>query len=730
MSARRLTMAVLFYAASRDSLPSLAEGGPRRVEKRPWMASLLLFLSVVAVYLANGRTIGSGDTLPARYLPFSILRAHDADLDEFPVLYDEAARQGFPLLDGLPYFLHYRHGHYLSAYSPGAAILALPVYAWPVLAGASAAAWATQLEKLAAVVITALSVVCLFWALTGLVARRWALGIAAIYAFGTSSWSVSSQALWQHGPGQLFLAMLLVCLVRGRHDERWLTYAGFAASAAVVMRSTNVLVAVPVLAWVLCTRPRLTARLILFALPPVAGLALYDLRYFGSILGPAGSTTAPIWAFFTQTQPIEGLWGVLLSPARGLFVYSPVLVFAVVGVLRALGRGPVRLEPLALGVALVVVVVGQWFRWWGGYTWGPRLLADLTPILCFFLYPLTDALDRHRVLKAVFVLLAALSIAAHGLGALFYDTRWDASVDVDRNDAVLWSWKAGPLVFYGREVASTVRRALFATAGRNPTSADSPTRLAASYDIAPIASEAFVGGTVAVSLAATNTGGAVWLAFAPGDRGSVRLGWRWSRDGVHLGEGRALLRLDVWPGQVARFAERVSVPPVPGDYTLTLDLVSELVTWFGGHGPPPVTASVTVRPVDLERVLSTPIGTDGRSPTATISTDRASYRHGDTVQLTVQLRNPGRPGQFDGYLVGQGPEGLVWFYDGQQLSRHLGQGWIAWSRKLPFPARATGRFALASSTLGPGAYRWHVVLTESDTVRRVAQGTTTFSVQP
>jgi hypothetical protein len=697
--------------------------------KWPSAVSLLLFVAVAAVYLANGRTIGSGDTLPARYLPYSLLHERNADLDEFPWLHDEPARRSFPVLDGVPYFLHRRQGHYLSAYGPGPALLALPIYAWPVLAGAPAASWAARLEKFSAAAITALSVVCVFWALAGLVDRRWALGIAAIYAFGTSSWSVSSQALWQHGPSQLFLALLLVCLVRGMRDERWLIAAGFAASAAAVMRATDALVGIPVIAWVLYARPHLALRLVLAALPPLAGLVLYNVGYFGSVLGPAGSTTAPTWAFFTLSPSVDGLAGVLLSPGRGLFVYSPVLIFSVVGLLWGVRRGPMMCRPLALGIVLVLVVVSQWFRWWGGYSWGPRLLADVTPLLCFFLYPLTGALDRHRVVKAAFVLLAALSVAAHGLGAFLYDARWDAAADVDRHHASLWSWRDGPLVFYGREVAAVVGRTLVTERVR-PTSADSPTRLAATYAIKPVAAEAVVGETLAVSLTATNTGEAVWLAAAPGDRGAVRLGWRWSRNGVDLEEGRAPLRSDVFPGGAERFAERISVPAVPGDYTLTIGLVSELVTWFAGPGHGSVTVRVAVKPLDLERMLSTPVGAGPRAVTATISTDRASYARGATIQLTVQLRNPDRPGQFDAYLVGQGPGGVVWFYDGQRLSRLDERAWLAWSRKLPMPARATGRFALPSSALGPGAYRWHVVLTESGTYRPAATGATAFSVEP
>ena len=142
---------------------------------------------------------------------------------------------------------------------------------------------------------------------------RWALVIAVIYAFGTSSWSVSSQALWQHGPSQLFLTFFLFCLVRGMKEERFLVYAGFAMSSAIVMRPTDVLIALPVAACVLYTRPRSTLRIGLFALPPMAGLLLYYAR---SGLADEGlwNTTTPIWAFFTQVPLVDGLAGLLAVP--------------------------------------------------------------------------------------------------------------------------------------------------------------------------------------------------------------------------------------------------------------------------------------------------------------------------------------------------------------------------------------------------------------------------------
>jgi hypothetical protein len=56
----------------------------------------IFFCVFMILYLANGVTKWTGDTLPARYLPFSTLREGIFDLNEFPFLYAH----------GLPYYFH------------------------------------------------------------------------------------------------------------------------------------------------------------------------------------------------------------------------------------------------------------------------------------------------------------------------------------------------------------------------------------------------------------------------------------------------------------------------------------------------------------------------------------------------------------------------------------------------------------------------------------------------
>lgn len=81
----------------------------------------------------------------------------------------------------------------------------------------------------------------------------------------------------------------------------------------------------------------------------------------------------------------------MISPSRGLLVFTPVLVFSIAGILRALRSGWMR----PLSICLTVLVILHWVSislfvgiWWGGYSYGPRLFSDMLPILVLFLIPL------------------------------------------------------------------------------------------------------------------------------------------------------------------------------------------------------------------------------------------------------------------------------------------------------------------------------------------------------
>jgi len=132
---------------------------------------------------------------------------------------------------------------------------------------------------------------------------------------------------------------------------------------------------------------------------------------------------------------------VLVSPSRGLFVYSPILAGAIPGALITWKR---HLDPvflvLAAGAAAVVVVHAKWEMWWGGACYGPRILADVAPILTVLLVPLVPFVAGRRGWQIAALVCALWSAAAHGVGAFCADISWNARADVDRQPARLWSW--------------------------------------------------------------------------------------------------------------------------------------------------------------------------------------------------------------------------------------------------------------------------------------------------
>jgi hypothetical protein len=136
------------------------------------------------------------------------------------------------------------------------------------------------------------------------------------------------------------------------------------------------------------------------------------------------------------------------------------------------------------------------------------------------------------------------------------------------------------------------------TAESWPTSLTAPQLLSAVYSFETDPPRAVASLPLSLAVRAVNTGKAIWLAAAEGDRGTVLLGWRWFKGDQQIPdmEGRPHLQYDIFPGQSYAFHAQVDTPAQPGNYTLELDLVSELVSWFASQGTAPLKVSVRVIP--------------------------------------------------------------------------------------------------------------------------------------
>jgi hypothetical protein len=109
---------------------------------------------------------------------------------------------------------------------------------------------------------------------------------------------------------------------------------------------------------------------------------------------------------------LERLWGVLLSPRRGLLFYCPVLALALPGAVRAIRRD--RREGLLLAAAIgVYVLFGAGFvDWEAGWSAAARHLTPILPLLWLAVGEEVTALARSSFGWLVLAPLAGIGAAA------------------------------------------------------------------------------------------------------------------------------------------------------------------------------------------------------------------------------------------------------------------------------------------------------------------------------
>jgi len=386
-----------------------------------------LFAVPFLIYLEGFRYAGSGDTQPAELLPITLLRNGDFDFREF-------VKPGDPL----PYWYQERGGRVVSIYPILPGLLNVPAYAAAGALGFDLYADRIRLSMISASLISALSVVFLFLALDRLARRRsTAVLLAAAYAFGTCVWSVASRGMFQHGPSVLLQTIAVWLLTREKAGS--VAWSGLFLGLAVVNRPMNLLVAVP-LAVVVWWKHRERA-LAFFALAAVPLLlrAAYASAYWGSFFSMAQVDPFPAVSNFGGNAA-RGLAGLLFSPSRGIFVYSPIFVFAALAIRpawRLRRQQPLYLALLA-GALAVLLVTSKWTIWWGGHSYGYRLLIETLPALTVLLaLAWEEVIGERPAWKAAFFACLAWSVFLQSFGARHQPTGFNQRMDED--SSVRWS---------------------------------------------------------------------------------------------------------------------------------------------------------------------------------------------------------------------------------------------------------------------------------------------------
>ncbi|HYU36086.1 MAG TPA: hypothetical protein VEW48_28335 [Thermoanaerobaculia bacterium] len=420
-------------------------GGRRFLRgRRELRASLLIGLCCLLVYNANRRAISAGDTYPARYLPFAIWRYHSLLLD--PIAPLTAQGRGGTAFWMVPV----PGGHTISLYPVVLPVLIAPLYL-PAVGTLHLRGWtdgrldhmARVMEKVSASLVAALSASLLYLLLRRRAAAPIALLLTVAYAFGTTTWVIGSQALWQHGMAELLVIGALLLLTGPCTAPRALA-AGLLCGLIAGNRPPDAILAAALGAYGLFWAGRRAALLVAAAALPVGLVLLYNLGVADHFAGGYGLMGK---AEFLQHDLLAGLGGLLFSPTRGLFVFSPFLLFLVLAwrhLPRDRGERGLFLA-MSAGVILQLLLYAK-ADWRAGISWGPRYMTDLLPLLLWMLVPVVASL--RGLGRVCFLLAVGVAVAIEAIGAFWYTGATDTAIFAGGPHPMraAWDWRNAPFV--------------------------------------------------------------------------------------------------------------------------------------------------------------------------------------------------------------------------------------------------------------------------------------------
>lgn len=305
---------------------------------------------------------------------------------------------------------------------------------------------APGIELFVASVIIAVTTIFIYLIGHGFLDRQYAIMISLVFAFCTSAWSTASRGLWQHGPSMLMLTITLYLILRGENNPKLLQFASIPLAFSYVIRPTNCIPVVLLTVFVVIYHRQHFLHYMLWALVVAVPFVIFNLSIYHSPLSPYYRWYS---LFHFDLDFFWSLAGHLISPSRGLFIYSPILIFSIYGVAAGIKRG--EFKPLDWFLLLILfvhwIVISSFPNWWGGFSFGPRYFSDMVPYFIYFLILGVARILQYKgkkkiILVSIFLWFVGMSFFVHFRGANDWNVyRWNSEpIDVDAKPERVWEW--------------------------------------------------------------------------------------------------------------------------------------------------------------------------------------------------------------------------------------------------------------------------------------------------
>ncbi|MFB5649077.1 glycosyltransferase family 39 protein [Leptospira wolffii] len=340
----------------------------------------------------------------------SIVREGNTNLDEYMRLPE--TRQFFPEMT-------LKVGEHSYDYFPvGGAFLALPqVFLLLQINGTKEVIrHSSEASKLVASSWMAISALLIFFGFRRKFGDSAAILAALLFSFATPALSSGSRAMWQQSASLLLNCVFIFFLTKNTFKKYELILLGFLLGFSVWVRPSTVVVSGPIFLYLIFLLRKGIVWVILPAMLSLGLYILYNLTLFGTFT--PSYFNSHIGKIFQFSGFGEGLAGILFSPGRGIFVWSPFFLFGILGILRIRQDREKNLSILFLSCIIThIFVIASFHTWWGGHSIGPRLLAELSPFFLWFsiqgFLSLSDRGWKDRLLRNAWVIACIFSAIIH-----------------------------------------------------------------------------------------------------------------------------------------------------------------------------------------------------------------------------------------------------------------------------------------------------------------------------
>ena len=254
-----------------------------------------------------------------------------------------------------------------------------------------------------------------------------ALLLTGLFGFGTLAFSYST-TFYSHMPAACcsFLSFVLAMNIRYGAAPRktvMAVLAGFSAAFAVVIEPSTIIMLAGVAFCLVSVREGRSyiPLYVLGCVLPLAVLGWYNYVCFGHPLASSYnySNDLVMWKMEGQLFGFPGLrrfYELLISPYRGLFFSSPILLMALPGLFVALSRRQWLSEILfcAMISGVFIAFIAGFHAWHGGWAAGPRYLLPVFPWLFLLAGFSLTRFPRFVVVIGLLSLLINFSITIVG----------------------------------------------------------------------------------------------------------------------------------------------------------------------------------------------------------------------------------------------------------------------------------------------------------------------------